>query len=81
MEPVECRDCPAGYACTNGLLTLCPAGTFSKNSSTLCHHCRPGTITNGTGMTECTACPAGTTSNYGRFACHSCPPGHTSGEV
>ena len=51
-----CQSCPTGYACNDGIKTICPAGTYSDS----------------TGAAECTSCPDGKWSDTGATGATEC---------
>ena len=89
----ECRDgcdialarCQAGYYCTNGTMTICPAGRWRNVTYSAveeCIDCERGRFrarSGGTSMDSCSKCPQGkyvnTTGTISDYKCNRCPDG------
>jgi hypothetical protein len=74
---VDGLPCPAGFTCTRGLPTPCPAGRFgttvgASDPSRACVACPAGTFSQATGLSSealCTQCDPGEGSRPGALAC------------
>lgn len=55
----RCIGCPAGYECSNNLVTACTQGTYSGARFGACQPCPLGTYEDGNAASQCTTCPGG----------------------
>lgn len=60
--------CPGGFSCAGGIITQCPAGSFSLAGYMNCSSCPAGKFSTA-GSSECLTCPAGTYSTGSAGAC------------
>ncbi|XP_063681376.1 major surface trophozoite antigen 11-like [Bolinopsis microptera] len=75
----SCVPCPGGtFSPVSGseICTDCDAGSFSRNGSTTCTVCVPGTFSGRPGSTSCEPCAAGSSQDKpGQTLCSLCSPG------
>ena len=81
--------CEAGYACTQGIRTQCPAGKFALEGAAYCAMCPQGRYSDSAASGSCTICEAGfacdqghrrkclagTASSLGSTVCRACGDG------
>jgi len=93
-DSLVCMPCPAGYSCSGGNKTPCPAGTYSAAGQTTCTTDDPGYWSGSTSGSETlcpagyscsggmkTPCPAGTYSPAGKTTCTTDGSGYWSGSM
>jgi hypothetical protein len=74
-DHIACLPIPAGSIYSNGQISLCPKGTTSDATGTVCNACSGNTIAPALGSASCTACPAQyVTSDH--IACSALPLGY-----
>ena len=56
----RCIGCPAGYACTNNMVSPCTQGTYAEARFGACQQCPLGTYEDGQASMQCKTCPGGT---------------------
>ncbi|MCQ2914799.1 MAG: hypothetical protein MJ247_06365 [Alphaproteobacteria bacterium] len=76
LQACMAKSCDPGYYISDGVCTICPAGSYCPGSTTPAILCSKGTYSNGEGHTSCDMCPAGMyTDTEGSVLCKSCPMG------
>ncbi len=71
-----CTNCTAGYSCTRGIETICPAGTYSLAGASECTPCPAGSYSATDGSSSCTSCDPGQYSAGNATSCSTCPAGY-----
>ena len=74
-----CQSCPTGYACNDGVKTICPPGTYGDAGTSRCISCIEGYYQPSSGASECIRCPVGKYSEIqGASFCLDCATGSYS---
>lgn len=69
-----CKICPAGYSCMNGMMTMCPPGTYSFAGASACTPCNTDVCVSQDGLTNGLRafCDAGSMADARCVSCRLC---------